>query len=160
MKAECRVFRGIGEWGFDSQAVFMSATLDRFLTAQAPVYDQVLAELAAGDKRTHWMWFVFPQLRGLGRSAVAQHYGLAGLAEARDYWHHPVLGPRLKECTACVLGVAGRTAAQIFHAPDDLKFCSCLTLFEAAAPDEPVFKRGLERYYGGTRDSRTLALLV
>jgi uncharacterized protein (DUF1810 family) len=133
--------------------------LQRFVDAQAPVIARVEAELAAGDKTTHWMWFVFPQLKALGRSSTALHYGLASREEAAAYWAHAVLGPRLKHCVETVLGVQGRTAHQIFHSPDDLKFCSCLTLFEAVAPREPVFAQALERYYGGIRDERTLALL-
>ena len=105
------------------------------------------------------MWFVFPQLQGLGRSAAAQHYGLASLEEARAYWVHPVLGSRLKECIELVLAVQGRTAHDIFGTPDDLKFGSCLTLFEQAAPNEAVFARAIERYFGGRRDANTLALL-
>jgi uncharacterized protein (DUF1810 family) len=134
--------------------------LQRFVDAQAPVMAAVEAELAAGDKTSHWMWFVFPQLRALGRSATAQHYGLASAAEAAAYWAHPLLGARLKRCVETVLQVQGRTAHQIFHSPDDLKFCSCLTLFEVVVPDEPAFARALERYYAGERDERTLALLA
>ena len=138
----------------------MSTELDHFVAAQAAVHEQVLQELAAGHERSHWMWFVFPQLRELGHSAMARHYGLASLAEARDYWRHPVLGPRLRECTDRVLGVPDRTATQIFGTPDDLKFRSSLTLFEVAAPDEPIFRRALDRFYGGVADPRTLALLA
>lgn len=133
--------------------------LQRFVDAQAPVMAAVEAELAAGCKATHWMWFVFPQLRALGRSATAQHYGLASRTEAAAYWAHPVLGPRLKRCVDIVMGVQGRTAHEIFHSPDDLKFLSCLTLFEAVAVGEPVFAQAIERYYAGRRDERTLALL-
>ena len=133
--------------------------LQRFVTAQQPVYAQVRAELAAGDKSSHWMWFVFPQLKGLGRSATARHYGLVSLGEAQAYWQHPVLGPRLKECTQLMLGVEGRTALQILGSPDDLKFRSCMTLFERAVPDEPVFGRALQKYCAGERDPQTLQLL-
>ena len=131
----------------------------RFVSAQNTVWTQVRAELAAGAKRSHWMWFVFPQLRGLGRSATARHFGLASLEDARAYWRHALLGPRLKDCTDLVLAVRGRSALQIFGPPDDLKFRSCMTLFEAAAPDEPVFARALETYFAGGRDAATLALL-
>jgi len=133
--------------------------LQRFLDAQAAIYSRVTAELAAGRKMSHWMWFVFPQLKGLGRSATAQHFGLSSLEEARAYWAHPVLGGRLKECIELVLAVQGRTAHDIFGTPDDLKFGSCLTLFEQAEPHEAVFARAIERYFGGRRDANTLALL-
>lgn len=135
------------------------ASLDCFVAAQAPVYDAVRAELAAGDKRTHWMWFVFPQLRALGRSATARHFGLADRAEAASYLRHPVLGARLKECCDIVLAVKGRTAHRIFGSPDDLKLCSCMTLFEVAAPEEPVFGRVLDHYFAGRRDPLTCDLL-
>ena len=133
--------------------------LERFVEAQAPVYATVCAELAAGAKRTHWMWFIFPQLRGLGRSAMASYYGLDGRAEALAYLQHPLLGARLKQCTEIVLQVHGRSAHQIFGSPDDLKFVSCLTLFDAVAPQEAVFARALERYADNARDPRTMALL-
>jgi len=132
--------------------------LQRFVDAQAPVYAQVRAELAAGRKASHWMWFVFPQLKGLGRSAMAQHYGLASAAEARAYWAHPLLGPRLAECTELVLAVDGRSAHDIFGSPDDLKFRSCMTLF-AQATGEPLFERALRKYCGGEGDEATLRLL-
>jgi len=129
--------------------------LQRFVVAQAPVYAQVAAELAAGRKRSHWMWFVFPQLKGLGSSAMAQHYGIASLAEARAYWAHPLLGPRLAQCTGLVLAVDGRSVHEIFGSPDDLKFRSCMTLF-AQATGEPLFTRALEKYFGGEADPRTV----
>ena len=133
--------------------------LERFVDAQTAVYDQVRAELAAGLKRSHWMWFIFPQLRGLGRSSMAQLYGIADLAEARAYMGHPVLGPRLVECARLVLAVHGRTVHQIFGSPDDLKLRSCMTLFELAAAGESVFGEVLDRYYGGLRDRATLDLV-
>jgi uncharacterized protein (DUF1810 family) len=129
--------------------------LQRFVAAQAPVYAQVTAELAAGRKRSHWMWFVFPQLKGLGRSAMAQHYGIASPAEARAYWAHPLLGPRLAQCTGLVLAIDGRSVHEIFGSPDDLKFRSCMTLF-AQATGEPLFTRALEKYFGGEADPRTV----
>ena len=132
--------------------------LQRFVEAQNPVYRRVCAELAAGGKCSHWMWFMFPQLEGLGRSAVAKHFGIASRAEAEAYWRHPVLGPRLSECTELVLAVEGRTALQIFGSPDDAKFRSSMTLFTQAAPSEPVFERALAKYFGGEPDVRTLAL--
>lgn len=134
--------------------------LERFVEAQAPVYGQVRAELAAGRKTSHWMWFIFPQLRGLGRSSMAQLYGIADLAEAQALLGHPVLGPRLMECVRLVLAVRGRTVHQIFGSPDDLKLRSCMTLFELAAPGEPVFGELLDRYYGGVRDQPTLDLML
>ena len=133
--------------------------LERFLAAQDPVLDQVRAELAAGRKRSHWMWFVFPQLRGLGQSAMAQQYGLASLAEAHAYLAHPVLGKRLRDCTALVNAVQGRSAEEILGGVDALKFRSCMTLFAAAEPGDSVFRRALDRYYGGAEDPRTLELL-
>ena len=133
--------------------------LKRFVTAQAEVFDRVLAELAAGEKRSHWMWFIFPQLRALGRSPTAQYYGIADLDEARAYWQHPLLGPRLKTCAEMLLNTHGRTAHQIFGTPDDLKLRSCMTLFERAAPDEPVFGLVLDRFHAGVRDGLTLDFL-
>jgi uncharacterized protein (DUF1810 family) len=133
--------------------------LQRFVAAQDPVYGQVCAELAAGRKASHWMWFVFPQLRDLGRSATARFYGLASRAEALAYWQHPVLGARLRQCARLVLAVQGRTAHDIFGSPDDLKLRSCMTLFAAVAPEEPVFAQVLQRFFGGEPDPRTLALL-
>jgi uncharacterized protein (DUF1810 family) len=132
--------------------------LQRFVDAQRGVYPQVRAELAAGCKRSHWMWFVFPQFKELGRSATAQHYGIASLAEAQAYWAHPLLGPRLRECTDLVLAVDGRSAHEIFGPPDDLKFRSCMTLF-AQATGEGLFTRALEKYFRGEADPRTIELL-
>ena len=120
--------------------------------------DDVRAELSNGRKRSHWMWFVFPQLKGLGLSSTAQHYGIASLAEARAYLAHPVLGPRLRACCELMLAVPQRSAHEILGSPDDLKFRSCVTLFSLAAPDEPLFRRCLERFYDGEPDPRTLAL--
>ena len=133
--------------------------LQRFILAQDPVYTEVCAELAAGAKASHWMWFVFPQLKALGRSATAQHFGIASRAEAEAYWQHRVLGLRLKACTELVLAVKGKTALQIFHSPDDLKFRSSMTLFAQVAPQEPVFSRALARYFGGAGDRKTVNLL-
>ena len=134
-------------------------TLQRFVDAQAPLYGAVCAELAAGMKATHWMWFIFPQLRGLGHSATARYYGIASKDEALAYRQHPVLGPRLKQCAELVLKTRGKTAHEIFGTPDDQKLQSCMTLFAEVAADVPVFTRVLERYYEGRRDARTLALL-
>jgi uncharacterized protein (DUF1810 family) len=133
--------------------------LDRFTRAQAPVLGQVQQELRAGRKRSHWMWFVFPQLAGLGHSPTARHYAIASRVEADDYMAHPILGPRLVDCTALVNAVEGRTVHEIFGSPDDLKFHSCVTLFAATAPDEAVFQAALDRYFGGQSDRATLDLL-
>jgi uncharacterized protein (DUF1810 family) len=134
--------------------------LARFVRAQAPVYDDVVVELRGGRKRTHWMWFVFPQLAGLGSSPTAQRYAIASLDEARAYLAHPVLGPRLRECSALVLAATEPDAHRLFGSPDDLKFRSCMTLFARAAPQEPVFGECLERFFGGESDPRTVALLA
>ena len=134
------------------------ADLERFVSAQAPVYATVLAELRAGLKQSHWMWFIFPQLAALGRSPTAKFYGLAGLDEARAYLKHEVLGPRLVECTGLVNAVTGKSAHEIFGSPDDLKFRSCVTLFWLAGGDE-VFREALRRYYGGVEDEATVRLV-
>jgi len=128
--------------------------LQRFLDAQDSVYAGVLEELAAGAKRTHWMWFIFPQLKGLGRSAVARHYGIDSIDEARAYWRHPVLGLRLKECTELLLRAPAQSAHEIFGSPDDLKLRSCMTLFAEVAEEEPVFNQVLERFFDGKPDAR------
>jgi len=133
--------------------------LRRFLDAQEPVYERATRELRAGRKYSHWMWYVFPQLRGLGWSRTAQVYGIGSIAEARAYLKHPVLGPRLEECVRLVLGVEGRTAEQIFGYPDYLKLRSCITLFAVAAENPRLFDDALERYYGGERDALTLERL-
>ena len=130
-----------------------------FIRAQNPVFGEVLAELRAGEKRSHWMWFIFPQLKGLGRSPTALRYGLDDIAMAQDYLRHEVLGPRLLECTRAVLGVSGRTAHQVFGSPDDLKFRSSMTLFGRADPEQPAFADALAKYYDGIEDFRTLELL-
>jgi uncharacterized protein (DUF1810 family) len=134
--------------------------LRRFERAQAPVIDAVRAELAAGRKRSHWMWFVFPQLAGLGSSGMAQAYAIGSLAEARAYLAHPVLGTRLRECCGLLLAGTGDDIHAILGSPDDLKFRSCLTLFDAAAPGEAVFRECLARFYAGRPDARTLSLLT
>ena len=133
--------------------------LERFVEAQDAVYEAVRQELRAGRKATHWMWFVFPQLRGLGRSPTAEYYGIASTAEALAYLHHPVLGARLRECVELVLGVEGTSAHAIFGSPDDLKFHSSMTLFAAIAPIEPLFRRALEKYHGGAPDPLTTSRL-
>lgn len=131
---------------------------EAFVTAQAPIYAQVLDELRAGAKASHWMWFIFPQLRALGRSETARRFGLADLEEARAYAAHPVLGPRLRECVALANAVEGKSANAVFGFPDDLKYRSCVTLFFAAT-GERLFQAALERYYGGEGDPLTLAAL-
>ncbi|GAU82360.1 DUF1810 domain-containing protein [Bosea sp. BIWAKO-01] len=134
--------------------------LQRFVTAQEPIFETALAELRAGRKRTHWMWFVFPQLRGLGLSPTAERYGLASLAEARAYLAHPVLGPRLVACTAAILEIEGQSAHAIFGSPDDMKLRSSLTLFAlASCSGDTLFQQGLQRYFDGKPDQRTLDLI-
>jgi uncharacterized protein (DUF1810 family) len=141
--------------------------LERFVRAQAGVYQQACAELRMGQKRSHWMWFVFPQIRGLGSSEMAMRYAISGREEARAYLDHPVLGPRLEECTEIVVGVEGRTIEQIFGYPDDLKFHSSMTLFDRAAalfaevegPSKRVFHEALKKYFDGKMDQATLARL-
>ncbi len=135
-------------------------TLERFIEAQDPVYDAVIAELTRGKKQSHWMWFVFPQPRGLGRSDASRYYGIASRAEALAYSRHAVLGARLRECTALVLAIQGRSAHDIFGTPDDLKFHSCMTLFHEVDPEEPSFARALERYFAGAPDVNTLDRLT
>jgi uncharacterized protein (DUF1810 family) len=133
--------------------------MQRFIAAQEGVYPDALAELRAGRKRTHWMWFIFPQLAGLGVSATAQRYAIASLDEARAYLDHPVLGPRLRECAAAMLAVEGKSATRILGYPDDLKLRSSMTLFARAAADPTLFQAVLDRYYDGP-DTRTLDLLA
>ena len=133
--------------------------LQRFVDAQAPVFETALGELRAGRKRTHWMWFIFPQVAGLGESAMAQRYALAGVAEARAYLDHPVLGPRLMACVAVLNAIDRRSAHEIFGSPDDLKFRSSLTLFLRAAPGDPTLQRALDAYFYGQPDPRTLAIV-
>ena len=133
---------------------------EHFVQAQDPVYDAVLAELRAGEKLTHWMWFIFPQLKALGRSHMAQRFGLENLQEARAYLAHSVLGPRLLACTTTVNGLSGGSVHQIFGSPDDLKFRSSMTLFANVAPEERVFGEALRRYYPDGDDPLTLRLIV
>lgn len=133
--------------------------LNRFLEAQEGDHERALAEVRAGRKRTHWMWYVFPQLDGLGSSDMARRYAIKSRAEAEAYLNHPVLGPRLVECAEAALAVEGRSALEVFGSPDDLKLRSCATLFAAVSPPGSVFERLLEKYYGGRRDEKTLRLL-
>jgi uncharacterized protein (DUF1810 family) len=133
--------------------------LERFVTAQDGVYRSVLAELRAGRKRSHWMWFVFPQLAGLGRSATASRYALAGLPEAQAFLDHPVLGPRLHECVTALLDSGATDAEEVFGGIDAMKLRSSMTLFLRAAPDDPAFLAVLDRFFGGRADGATDELL-
>jgi uncharacterized protein (DUF1810 family) len=133
--------------------------LQRFVDAQQPVYEEVVRELRQGDKRTHWMWFIFPQIQGIGNSPTAQYYAISGIDEARSYLSHPVLGPRLRECTEIVNGVQGRSLDAIFGYPDNLKFRSSMTLFQRASEDGAVFESALRKYCGGEKDPLTLSRL-
>lgn len=133
--------------------------LQRFVDAQRPIYAQALAELLAGRKEGHWIWFVLPQLRGLGRSHLAQQYAIGSRAEAMAYLEHPLLGPRLRKCVAAVIGIDGRSIEDILGRPDDRKFRSCLTLFSSLTDDPELFNRALGKFYGGQRDPLTLRLL-
>jgi len=136
-----------------------SFDLKRFLSAQEPVIAEALNELRAGHKTGHWMWFVFPQIRGLGSSSMAQRYGIGSLEEARAYHQHPELGARLRHCTQLVLNIERRSTEQIFGYPDDVKFRSCMTLFMEAAPEESMYRVALQKYYAGEPDPRSLELL-
>jgi uncharacterized protein (DUF1810 family) len=133
--------------------------LERFVSAQAGVYTQVLAELRAGCKRGHWIWFIFPQMKGLGRSSQSEYYGIGSLEEATAYARHPLLGPRLVECTQLVNQIEGLAIEEILGPPDDLKFCSSMTLFARAAEDAIVFHDALNKYFDGEVDPQTLKLL-
>lgn len=134
--------------------------LKRFTSAQEGIYGNVLKELRRGQKSSHWMWFIFPQISGLGRSSTSMHYAIKSMEEARTYLAHPVLGARLRECSEAVLAVEGRSASAIFGYPDDMKLQSSMTLFEYAADDpDSVFARVLDKYYGGERDRTTIRLV-
>ena len=132
--------------------------LNRFVEAQEGDYERALSEIASGQKRTHWMWYIFPQLDGLAFSPTAKRYAIKSVEEARAYLEHPILGPRLLNCAEAVVAVEGRSATEIFGSPDDLKLKSCATLFSCVAPGS-VFDRLLEKYYRSARDGRTLELL-
>ncbi len=134
--------------------------LQRFVDAQKPVFAQACSELRAGRKRSHWMWFVFPQIEGLGHSAMAREFAISSREEAEAYLRHPVLGPRLEQVTRLVTQVEGRSAHQIFGSPDDLKFRSSMTLFAAVASDNKAFEDALEKYFGGEPDKLTLGRLM
>jgi uncharacterized protein (DUF1810 family) len=133
--------------------------LTRFAEAQDPVFQRVRAELEGGLKKSHWMWFVFPQISGLGASPMAQKYAISSLEEAKAYLQHPILGARLRECVRLVNAVEGRSRHEIFGTPDDMKFQSSMTLFALADPDEPLFAAALQKYCGGEYDRRTLTAL-
>ena len=132
--------------------------LDRFVRAQAADYDRALSELRGGKKRSHWMWYIFPQIEGLGQSPMSHRYSIKSAAEARAYLDHPVLGLRLRECAAAVNGIAGRSALEIFGSPDDMKLRSCATLF-ANVSDDNVFEQVLQKYFNGQHDQETLRRL-
>ena len=132
---------------------------EHFARAQEPVYEQVTRELAAGCKTSHWMWFIFPQLRGLGSSATSDFYAMDSLAQAQRYLEHELLGPRLRECTTLVINVTDKTAEEIFGYPDWMKFRSSMTLFSLCSPPDSVFERALAKYFAGEPDERTLHLL-
>jgi len=133
--------------------------LDRYLAAQERTFANALAEVRSGHKRSHWMWFIFPQLRGLGFSEMSVHYAISGLTEARAYLGHPVLGPRLVKCCEAVLLNVNRTAGEIFGTPDDMKLRSCATLFATVSEEGSVFHRIIEQFFDGRPDDRTLELL-
>ena len=137
----------------------MTPDLQRFVDAQSGTYDRALAELRAGRKTGHWMWFVFPQVAGLGRSATARHYAIADLAEARTHLAHPVLGPRLVECARALTELPGSDPVAVLGPVDAVKLRSSMTLFAHAAPDEPVFRAVLEQYFGGVEDDATTSRL-
>jgi uncharacterized protein (DUF1810 family) len=137
-----------------------SFNLKRFLEAQDPVYERVLGELRSGRKATHWMWFVFPQIEGLGSSPMAQRYAISGREEAAAYAAHPVLGARLRECTRAVNDLRGRSARDVFGSPDDLKFRSCMTLFSRCAEEPRPFREALDRYFDGLEDQLTVRKLA
>ena len=133
--------------------------LARFLKVQEDDYEDALSEIKGGQKRTHWMWYIFPQIDGLGFSSMSKRYSIKSIEEAQAYLHHPILGSRLLECAQTVVDVEGRSIAAIFGSPDDQKLRSCVTLFASVSPSGSVFERILEKYYHGGRDDRTLQLL-
>jgi uncharacterized protein (DUF1810 family) len=133
--------------------------LTRFVQAQERDYERAIAEIRSGRKRSHWMWYIFPQFDGLGFSPTSQHYAIKSIAEAEAYLRHPVLGPRLLECVRATLGLGGRSASEVFGSPDDMKLRSCATLFASVSPPGSVFERMLDKYFGSERDEQTLWLL-
>jgi uncharacterized protein (DUF1810 family) len=143
-------------WSFAMSDTF---DLNRFTSAQRAVYPDALEELRGGRKRTHWMWFIFPQLAGLGRSETARFYAISGAAEAVAYLHDPLLGARLLECTRTVLTHSGKSVVAMFGSPDDMKLRSCMTLFASVAPEQACFQQVLDRFFDGESDEKTIALL-
>ena len=145
------------------QRTFTSAAdpynLARFVRAQEPDFEQAMSEIRGGRKRSHWMWYIFPQFHGLGVSSTSRQYSIKSVAEAEDYLRHPVLGPRLLESVQAVLDVEGRSALEVFGSPDDMKLRSCATLFACVSPAGSVFEQLLDRYFGGERDDKTLRLV-
>jgi uncharacterized protein (DUF1810 family) len=139
--------------------VDMQSGLERFVAAQTPVFPDVVRELSSGHKTSHWMWFIFPQIRGLGRSETARYYAISSLEEARAYAQHPLLGPRLQDCTALVIASSAASLVAIFGPVDALKFCSCMTLFLEATSTNEIFQHALDRYCDGKRDQATLQLI-
>jgi uncharacterized protein (DUF1810 family) len=133
--------------------------LQRFVAAQEDVYDSIVKELRSGAKRSHWMWFIFPQIAGLGHSAMARKFAIASAEEAVAYLGHPLLGPRLQQCTELVLAVDNRSINAILGSPDDMKFCSSMTLFAETADDSAIFRTAIEKYYAGHFDQATLEIL-
>ncbi|MDO7896912.1 DUF1810 domain-containing protein [Pseudomonas citrulli] len=133
--------------------------LSRFVEAQRPVFDRVLDELRAGRKTSHWMWFIFPQIQGLGRSEMAERFAISGAAEAEAYLRHDLLGPRLEACVEMLMQHRDKSARQIFGSPDDLKLRSCLTLFASVRPETPSYRQALDQFYSGELDTKTLSLL-
>ena len=133
--------------------------LARFVEAQEADYDTAISEIRSGRKRSHWMWYIFPQFDGLGTSATSRHYAIKSVAEAEAYLRHPVLGPRLRESIQAVLAIQGRSAHEVFGSPDDMKLRSCATLFASLSPADSVFDQLLRRYFGGERDDKTLRLI-
>ena len=143
----------------DSKSIDDPFDLRRFVQAQEGAYESALSELKLGQKRSHWMWYIFPQIDGLGRSAMAKHYAIKNVEEARGYVNHPVIGARLLECTETVLGIEGRSVAEIFGFPDDMKFKSSMTLFEYISEPDSIFALALDKFFSGDRDDKTLQLL-
>jgi uncharacterized protein (DUF1810 family) len=133
--------------------------LSDFVAAQDPVYHQVVSELKAGRKQTHWMWFIFPQVTGLGFSAMARRFGIVSKSEAKEYLSHNILGPRLRECTQLLLDLPGKNISAVLGYPDDLKFRSSMTLFAVVAPEETIFEEALKKFFAGERDATTIKLL-
>ncbi len=143
----------------DSRGANDPYDLARFVRAQKNDYERALSEIRSGRKRTHWMWYIFPQIDGLAFSATSQYYSIKSIAEAKAYLEHPILGPRLRECAEAAVQVEDRSATEIFGSPDDLKLRSCATLFACVSPGDSVFDRLLQKYYRGERDGKTLQLL-